>query len=100
MYRAAPPEEGAMCRLDYCKCLVFTRPFTPPFLAPLRLLAAPEQLEFVDGSKFFTLVDCYHPAIGRIQRCYDYSTSDFPPPTASGHPVSREVSGAKRPEEL
>ncbi|CAM9780401.1 unnamed protein product [Ectocarpus sp. 6 AP-2014] len=54
------------------------------------------KMDIKDGSRYWTLVDCYHPSIGRIQRCYDYSTSDFPPPAASDHPVSREKSRKKK----
>ncbi|CAN0195212.1 unnamed protein product, partial [Ectocarpus sp. 4 AP-2014] len=49
------------------------------------------KLNIEDGSRHFTLVDCYHPSFGRIERCYDYSTRDFPPPAASDRPVSRET---------
>ncbi|CAB1114035.1 unnamed protein product [Ectocarpus sp. CCAP 1310/34] len=39
-----------------------------------------------DGKRYYTLVDCWHPSISGVERCYDYSTSDFPGPTTFGQP--------------
>ncbi|CAM9472212.1 unnamed protein product [Ectocarpus sp. 4 AP-2014] len=37
-----------------------------------------------DGKRYYTMVDCWHPSISGVERCYDYSTSDFPGPTTLG----------------
>lgn len=32
-----------------------------------------------NGQYYYTLVDCWHPNIKDIHRCYDLYSSDFPP---------------------
>ncbi|CAM9461906.1 unnamed protein product, partial [Ectocarpus fasciculatus] len=39
-----------------------------------------------DGKRYYTLLDCWHPSISGVERCYDYSTSDFPLPSAIDQP--------------
>lgn len=37
-----------------------------------------------DGHRYYTLVDCWRPpkgGMGGVERCYDYSSRDFPSPS-------------------